>query len=84
MTSTAFNGSLARNTGIRPYTVFTDLRVARAFSFSHEVTLQITADAFNLINKNNTLDVNLLYTSAGQETASYDPRQFQFGARFSF
>ncbi len=82
--SSAFNGSLARNTGIRPYTVFTDLRIARAFSFSHDFALQITADAFNLINKNNTLDVNLLYTNAGQETASYDPRQFQFGARLSF
>jgi len=79
-----FNGSLARNTGIRPYTVFTDLRIARAFSFSHDFALQITADAFNLINKNNTLDVNVLYTNAGQETASYDPRQFQFGARLSF
>ncbi len=84
VTSSAFNGTLGRNTGIRPYTVFTDLRIARAFSFSHEVALQITADAFNLINKNNTLDVNLLYTNAGQETASYDPRQFQFGARISF
>ena len=30
----AFNGTLARNTGIRPYTVFTDLRIARSFSFS--------------------------------------------------
>lgn len=84
VTSSAFNGTLARNTGIRPFVVFTDLRVARAFHFSHETALQITADAFNLINKNNTLDVNLLYTSAGQETASYDPRQFQFGARLSF
>ena len=52
--------------------------------FGHEMALQITADAFNLINKNNTLDVNLLYTNAGRETASYDPRQFQFGARLSF
>ncbi len=82
--SGSYNGSLARNTGIRPYTVFTDLRIARAFNFSHDFALQITADAFNLINKNNTLDVNLLYTNAGQETASYDPRQFQFGARLSF
>jgi hypothetical protein len=46
--------------------------------------LQVTADVFNLINKNNTLDVNLLYTAAGRPTASYDPRQFQFGARVSF
>ena len=80
----AFNGSLGRNAGIRPYVVFTDLRLARSFAFHRDITLQVTADAFNLINKNNTLDVNLLYTNAGRETAASDPRQFQFGARLSF
>ena len=84
VTSSGLNGTLARNTGIRPYTVFTDLRIAKALPLGDHLALQITADAFNLINKNNTLDVNLLYTNAGQETASYDPRQFQFGARLSF
>ena len=79
-----FNGDLGRNAGVKPYVVFTDLRVARAFTLSHEIALQVTADVFNLINKNNTLDVNLLYTAAGKETASSDPRQFQFGARVSF
>jgi hypothetical protein len=79
-----FNGTLGRNAGIKPYTVFTDLRLAKAFTLPHEVALQVTADVFNLINKNNTLDVNLLYTNAGQQTAASDPRQFQFGARLSF
>jgi hypothetical protein len=82
--SSYFNGSLARNTGTRPYNVFTDVRFAKAFTFSHEVALQLTADVFNLINKNNTIDVNLLYTAAGTPTAAADPRQFQFGARLSF
>jgi hypothetical protein len=82
--SSFYAGNLGRNVGLKPYTVFTDLRIARAFTFSHEVGLQVTADVFNLINKNNTLDVNLLYTAAGTPTASYDPRQFQFGARVSF
>ena len=82
--SSYFNGNLGRNVGVRPYTVFTDIRFAKAFTFSHEIGLQLTADIFNLINKNNTLDVNLLYTAAGQETAASDPRQFQFGARLSF
>jgi outer membrane receptor protein involved in Fe transport len=79
-----FSGTLSRNTGIKPYTVFTDLRIAKQFNLPHEFALQLTADVFNLINKNNTLDVNLLYTAAGQETAASDPRQFQFGARLSF
>ena len=82
--SSFYAGNLGRNAGVKPYTVFTDLRIARGFTFSHEVGLQVTADVFNLINKNNTLDVNLLYTAAGRPTASYDPRQFQFGARVFF
>ena len=79
-----FNGTLGRNVATKPATVFTDLRFAKAFTFAHDLSLQVTADVFNLINKNNTLDVNLLYTAAGQETAASDPRQFQFGARLSF
>ncbi len=82
--SSYYAGDLGRNVGVKPYTVFTDMRVARSFTFSHEIGLQVTMDIFNIINKNNTLDVNLLYTAAGTPTASYDPRQFQFGARLSF
>jgi outer membrane receptor protein involved in Fe transport len=82
--SSYFNGDLGRNTGIKPFVVFTDFRLARTFTFRNRLGLQVTADAFNLINKNNTLDVNLLYTNAGQPTAASDPRQFQFGARVSF
>jgi Carboxypeptidase regulatory-like domain len=82
--SNFYAGDLGRNVGVKPYTVFTDLRIAKAFTFPHEIALQVTADVFNLINKNNTLDVNLLYTAAGTPTAASDPRQFQFGARVSF
>jgi outer membrane receptor protein involved in Fe transport len=82
--SSFYAGNLGRNVGVKPYTVFTDVRFAKALTFSHEINLQLTADIFNLINKNNTLDVNLLYTAAGTPTSSYDPRQFQFGARVSF
>ena len=82
--STFYNGNLSRNAGIRPFTVFTDMRLAKAIQFQDHLSLQLTADIFNIINKNNTLDVNLLYTNAGQETSASDPRQFQFGARVSF
>ncbi len=82
--SSFFNGSLGRNSGVRPMVAFTDFRFAKAFSFHQDMALQVTVDAFNLVNKNNTLDVNLLYTNPGQETAASDPRQFQFGARLSF
>jgi hypothetical protein len=82
--SSSFNGDLGRNAGIKPFVVFTDFRLARTFTFRSKIGLQVTADVFNLINKNDTLDVNLLYTNAGQPTAASDPRQFQFGARVSF
>jgi len=82
--SNYYAGDLGRNAAVKPYTVFTDIRFAKAITFSHDIALQVTADIFNLINKNNTLDVNLLYTAAGTPTAASDPRQFQFGARVSF
>ncbi len=82
--SSYFNGSLGRNAGIKPFVVFTDLRLARTFAVADKFALQVTADGFNLLNKNNVFDVNLLYTSAGTPTASSDPRQFQFGGRLSF
>ncbi len=39
---------------------------------------------FNLINKFNVSDVNPPYTEAGQPTAAYDPRQFQFALKLSW
>ncbi|RZU42893.1 TonB-dependent receptor [Edaphobacter modestus] len=82
--ASAYNGNFARNVGVKPYVVYTDLRIAKSISFGEKASLQLMADGFNLINKNNVLDVNLLYTQAGQQTAASDPRQFQFGARVSF
>jgi hypothetical protein len=37
-----------------------------------------------LINKFNVADVNILWNQAGQATAAFDPRQFQFGLKLSF
>ena len=79
-----FNGNLGRNTGVKPYVVFTDLRLARDFSLGERLRLQVIADGFNLLNRFNVLDVNPLYTDAGRPTAAFDPRQFQFALRLSF
>ncbi|WP_144312267.1 TonB-dependent receptor [Terriglobus saanensis] len=79
-----FNGSLGRNAGLKPFNVFTDFRFAKTFTVEHGLTFQATADVFNLINKNNTLDVDSLYSDAGRPTSAYDARQFQFGGRISF
>ena len=77
----SLNGNMGRNAGTRPGTVFTDLRMARTFNFTERMKLEGMVDMFNLINRFNVADVNPLYTQAGQPTAAYDPRQFQFGLR---
>ncbi len=78
------DGNLGRNAGTRPMTVFTDMRVARTFSFNERVKLEGLVDMFNFINRFNVADVNTLYTQAGTPTAAFDPRQFQFGLRISW
>jgi outer membrane receptor protein involved in Fe transport len=80
----SLDGNLGRNAGTRPMTIFTDMRVARTFSFSERVKLEGLVDMFNFINRFNVADVNTLYTQAGTPTAAFDPRQFQFGLRLSW
>jgi len=78
------DGNIGRNSGIRPNTIFTDMRFAKTIKFGERMKLEGIADVFNFINRFNVADVNSLYTEAGQPTAAYDPRQFQFGLRLSW
>lgn len=78
------DGNLGRNAGLRPNTIFTDMRVARTINFSERLKLEGSMDVFNFINRFNVADVNSLYTEAGQATAAFDPRQFQFGMKLSW
>jgi hypothetical protein len=80
----SLDGNLGRNAGIRPNTIFTDMRVARSISFNERIKLEGSMDVFNFINRFNVADVNSLYTEAGQATAAFDPRQFQFGMKLSW
>jgi Carboxypeptidase regulatory-like domain/TonB dependent receptor-like, beta-barrel len=80
----SLDGNLGRNAGTRPMTIFTDMRVAKAISFTERVKLEGIVDAFNFINRFNVADVNTLYTEAGTPTAAFDPRQFQFGLRLTW
>ncbi|HEY5163584.1 MAG TPA: hypothetical protein VII81_11305, partial [Terriglobales bacterium] len=75
------NGTLGRNAGRRPYTVFNDLRVARRIRVTERVKLDAIMDLFNIANKYNVADVNYLWNQAGQPTAASDPRQFQFALK---
>ena len=80
----AFDGNLSRNAGVRPWTIYNDLRVSRRINFGERISVDLIADMFNLANKNNVADVNPLFTSAGQPTAAADPRQFQFAMKLNW
>jgi hypothetical protein len=78
------DGNLGRNSGFQPWTVFNDLRVSRKIFFGERFNLEAIADMFNLANKFNVASVNPLLTNAGQPTAAYDPRQFQFALKLNW
>jgi hypothetical protein len=78
------DGDLGRNAGITPWTVFDDLRVAKRIPIGERVNLQLIADMFNIANRYNVAAVSPLFTNAGQATAAYDPRQFQFGMKIAW
>ena len=75
------NGTLGRNSATRPWTFFNDMRVARTFHFNERFSLDGIVDMFNMINKYNVADVNILYSNAGQPTSAFDARQFQFAMK---
>jgi hypothetical protein len=94
----AFNtGSLARNAGVTHGYQSLDLRLMRTIRLGERVRLNLIAEGFNLFNRFNEGaasgfidDVNAFKQRAGngayysRPTASFDPRQFQFGAKLSF
>jgi len=75
------DGNLGRNTGVQPWTVFDDIRISKRIYFGERFNLELIADMFNIANKMNVAAVSPLFTNAGQATAAYDPRQFQFAVK---
>ena len=91
------SGNLGRNRGITHYYANMDMRLTRSFNFGERFKLDLIGEVFNVFNKFNEAsaspfidDVNAYgqRDSGGRffsrPTASFDPRQFQFGAKFSF
>jgi hypothetical protein len=78
------DGNLGRNTGMQPWTVFDDVRVAKKIRFGERFNVDLIADMFNIANKENVAAVSPLFTNAGQATAAYDPRQFQFALKVNW
>ena len=92
------NGTLGRNTFRGPHYMGFDASMGRSFPIVRErVTLQVRAEAFNILNKTNlylpNTDLSLAlkadgtYSTTsifGKSTAAFDPRSFQFSARVTF
>ncbi len=90
-------GNLGRNRGMTHSFASFDLRVARSIRFGERMHLDLIAEGFNLFNRFNEAaaspffnDVNAFGQRSkngsyfSRPTASFDPRQFQFGAKFYF
>jgi hypothetical protein len=80
----SLDGNLGRNAGITPWRVFDDLRFAKRIYFNERISMDLITDMFNIANRYNVSAVSPLFTNAGQATAAYDPRQFQFALKFNW
>jgi len=78
------DGNLGRNAGVQPWTALGDMRIARRVYFTERFSTDFIVDMFNVANKMNVSAVSPLYTNAGQATAAYDPRQFQFAMKVNW
>ncbi|HEX8836505.1 MAG TPA: TonB-dependent receptor [Candidatus Acidoferrum sp.] len=85
------DGNLGRNRFVMPNFFQWDMRLSRRISLGERFKVDVIADAFNLFNRLNVAAVNQLCDplagatcSAGQPTASYDARQFQFALKLSW
>ena len=85
------NGNLGRNAFTSPNFFQVDLRLSRRIPLGERFKVDVIADSFNLLNRTNIAAVNQLCDplagstcSAGQPTASYDARQFQFALKLSW
>jgi len=85
------NGSLGRNAFVGPGFFQVDLRLSKTIPLGEHLGLDLIADGFNLFNRTNVAAVNQLcdptsgaLCAAGQPTAAYDARQFQFAIKLKW
>jgi hypothetical protein len=96
-TALPVNGTLGRNMGITHKFASLDMRLMRSIRFGERVRLDVIAEGFNLFNRFNEAAAAPFFTAVndwGQRasngryysrpTASFDPRQFQFGLKLNF
>jgi hypothetical protein len=83
-TLASLDGNLGRNASVTPWLVFNDLRIAKRVYFGERFNMDFITDMFNIANIYNVAAVSPLFTNAGQATAAYDPRQFQFALKLNW
>jgi hypothetical protein len=92
-------GDLGRNAVRGPGTTNFDVALSRQFKFKERYSLQVRADAFNILNHANfvgaispagtvtgysTLSTGMTSSSFGRVAAAFDPRILQFSMKFYF
>ena len=67
-----------------PNTKRIDLVLSKYFKFNEDMSLQLRAESFNVMNWTSftTVSTNVTAANFGQITGTRDPRSFQFGAKF--
>jgi hypothetical protein len=85
------DGNLGRNAFTMPGFFQWDMRISRRIPLGERLKMDLIADAFNLFNRTNIAAVNQLCDpsagtscQAGQPTAAYDSRTFQFALKMSW
>jgi hypothetical protein len=91
------SGSLGRNLGLTHSYSSLDLRLTRSLRFGERVKIDLIAEGFNLFNRFNEASASPLFSDVNvfnqrssngryysRPTASFDPRQFQFGLKINF
>jgi hypothetical protein len=79
-------GNLGRNAFTGPGFFQIDMRLSKRIPLGERLSLELIADGFNMLNRTNIAAVNQLCDpsatcAAGQPTAAYDARQFQFALK---
>jgi hypothetical protein len=85
-------GSLGRNTFVGPGSWFADMTLSKTFKITERVNLKFDSNGFNVFNRTNFILAtagggahNKYYTSNfGQAAGTLNPRQLQFGLKFTF
>jgi hypothetical protein len=85
------DGNLGRNRFTMPMFFQFDMRISKGINLGERLRLDLIADGFNLFNHTNIAAVNQLCDptggpacTAGQSTAAYDARQFQFALKLNW